>query len=92
MTRFPGEKRRSRTNKQLLRYPNMNIKLTEIVKPAQALYNDSVPALARVFTYLAKQKFPTFIKMDSIILYNSSGGYSPIRSKTPKYQEKNMIQ
>ena len=94
MTKFPGEIWRSRTNKQPLSYPTMNIKLTEIAKTAQALYNDSVPALARVNSHIshAKQKFHAFLKMDSIIVYNICGGYSPIRNKTPKYQELNMIQ
>ena len=64
MTRFPGEKRRSRTNKQPLSYPTMNIILTANYQIAQTLYNDSVPALARIFTYLACRAGILYISKD----------------------------
>ena len=79
MTRFPGEKRRSRTNKQPLGYPTMNITLTANCQTSQALYNDgSCICIHR--SRVQKQKFRAFLKMGSIILYNFSGGYSPIKN------------
>ena len=88
MTGFPGEKRAIHNKQATARLPHPNYNIDCIVKPAQALYNDSVSVL-HVFSQIsrAKQKFRALLKMDSIILYNFSGGHSTIRNKTPKYQE-----
>ena len=45
--------------------------------------------LLHVYSHIsrAEAEIRAFLKMDSIILYNFSGGYSPIKNKTPKYQE-----
>ena len=52
---FLERKRLSRTNKQPLGYPTMNIILTANCQICASTYNDSVPALASVLTDLASK-------------------------------------
>ena len=89
MTKFPREKTVIQNKQATTRLPQCEYNIDfNIVKPAQSLYNDSAPAL-HVYSQISrvKQESCAYLNMDSIILYNFSGGHSPIRNKTPKYQE-----
>ena len=83
MTRFPGEKMAIQNKQATTRLPhheyNIDCKLSNLRKH----FIITVFPLLHVYSRIscAKQKFHAFLKMDYIILYNFSGGHSPIRDK-----------
>ena len=89
MTRFPVEKTAIQNKQANARLPHHEYNIDCKLSNRRKEFIMTVFPLLHVYLQIshAKQKFRAFLKMDSIILNNFSGGHSPIRNKTPNYQE-----